>query len=310
MADGGPQVVTAAGPTPASHQAGRLGERFRAAFLGEPRWVGYALLAFVGLGILIRSPLVWGFLVAASIGVTVERLWPRHPQATLRPGLRTDVLHFLFTHFLQTAALLVAAVICYVPLHRLTIPASAAWLDARPLLVQGVIGFALFTFLFYWEHRLSHAVPFLWRFHAVHHSSAELDWVAAARLHPLEFFFGGFLVAPPVILLGFRPVALGVFSGITTAWAILEHANVRWRLRLLDRVYSTPEYHHWHHSRHADARDKNFGLPLWDTLFGTYYLPRDRRPERYGIDEPMPTSYTGQMAEPFRARPQAGSVAM
>jgi sterol desaturase/sphingolipid hydroxylase (fatty acid hydroxylase superfamily) len=276
--------------------------RWRDAFLFEPRWVGYLLLAGFAVGILARTRLVWGFAVVAFVGIAIERLWPRdRAQPTLRPGLRTDVLHFLFTHFLQTGALLVAAAISYVLFHRFTIPATSTWLAARPVLVQGLIGFALFTFLGYWQHRLSHAAPFLWRFHAVHHSSRQLDWVAAARLHPLEFFFGGFLLAPPVILLGFQPIALGIFSGITTAWALVEHANVRWRLRFLDRVYSTPEYHHWHHSLHAEARDKNFGLPLWDTIFGTYYMPREQRPVVYGITEPMPGSYTGQLVEPFRS---------
>jgi sterol desaturase/sphingolipid hydroxylase (fatty acid hydroxylase superfamily) len=275
---------------------------WRHALFFEPRWVGYVFVGLFGLGLLSRSKLVWGFLIVAAIGVTLERLWPRHPQPILRSGLRTDILHFMFTHFLQTGALLASAAICYVVLHRLTIPATSAWLNAQPIVVEGLIGFFVFTFLLYWQHRLAHTVPFLWRFHAVHHSSAQLDWVAAARLHPIEDFFGGFLLAPPIILLGFKPIALGIFSGIATAWAIIEHANVNWRLRIVDRIYTTPEYHHWHHSLHAEARDKNFGLPLWDTLFGTYYMPKGERPQVYGVEEPMPSTYAGQLTQPFRAR--------
>jgi sterol desaturase/sphingolipid hydroxylase (fatty acid hydroxylase superfamily) len=251
----------------------------------------------------------WGLLIVAAIGITIEKIWRRHDQPSLRPGLRTDLLHFLFTGLLQTACLLLAAVVCYVVLSPFTLDTTNRWLEAQPVLVQGALGFVIFTFALYWYHRLSHTVAFLWRFHAVHHSSERLDWAAAARLHPMELFFGGFLVAPPLILLGFEPLSLGVFSTIATAWAVVEHANVRWRLRWMDRLYPNPEYHHWHHSNHPEARNKNFGIPIWDTLFGTYYLPAHHRPLVYGIDEPVPDTYLGQLAHPFRRRRAAGLTA-
>jgi sterol desaturase/sphingolipid hydroxylase (fatty acid hydroxylase superfamily) len=274
---------------------------WRAAFLFEPRWPAVVLAAIVGLGAITGSKLVWGFLVAAAIGVGLEKAFPRHRQPVLRPGLRTDVIHFLFTHFLQVVAIAVPIVLAAVLLHPFVIGATKQWFTTH-VAVEWVVGYLLLSFLNYWYHRWSHEVPFLWRFHAVHHSSAQLDWVAAARLHPLEFFFGGFLLAPPLILLGFDPKVVGVFAGIETVWAIVIHANVRWRLRWMDRIYPNPDYHHWHHSRQADAIDKNYGLPVWDLLFGTYFMPAGRRPERYGIDEPMPPTYLGQLAQPFRTR--------
>lgn len=275
---------------------------WRVAFLSTSAWPAVLLAGFFAVGILFRVRTVWAFLTVAAIAVVLETVFKRHDQPVLRSGLRTDVVHFLFTHFLSAVALGASALICYVLLRRLTIPMTRDWLVAQPAAVTGVLGFTLFTLLLYWHHRLSHRIPFLWRFHAVHHSSANLDWLASARLHPLELFFAGFLVAPPLILLGFPPVSIGIFATLTTAWAVLEHANVRWRLRFMDRLYPNPEYHHWHHSLHAEAIDKNFGIPIWDTLFGSYYMPKDSRPDSYGIREPMPDTYIGQLAQPFRRR--------
>jgi sterol desaturase/sphingolipid hydroxylase (fatty acid hydroxylase superfamily) len=274
---------------------------WRAAFLFAPRWPAAVLAVLVLGGLATGNKLVWGVTVTAAIGITLEKLFPRHRQPALRPGLRTDLFHYLFTHVLQAAAIVVPIVVCAVALRPLAIGPSKVWLAAHPAL-EWVIGFFLFSLIGYWYHRLSHQVPFLWRFHAVHHSSAQLDWAAAARLHPLEFLFGGFLLVPPFIIFGFDPKVVGVLAGIDTAWSIVIHANVRWRLRWMDRLYVNPDYHHWHHSQRPDAINTNFGLPLWDTVFGTYFMPVDRRPDHYGISEPMPATYWGQMAQPFRAR--------
>ena len=82
-------------------------------------------------------------------------------------------------------------------------------------------------------------------------------------------------------------------------------ANVRWRLKWLDGILATPEYHHWHHVK-APVQDVNFSLPIIDKLLGTYYMPKDgTRPEIYGIDEPVPAGYLGQLAAPFRRRERA-----
>jgi sterol desaturase/sphingolipid hydroxylase (fatty acid hydroxylase superfamily) len=270
------------------------------------RWptVGVALLVAGGLVVGFRP--AWGLVVGAAVAIPLERRYRRHEQPVRRPGIRTDVVHFLFTHLLESACLLAAAALCWIPLHHLTLDATQRWLADRHPVVVALLGLLLFDLLYYAEHRLAHRWAFLWRFHAVHHSSEHLDWLAAARLHPFEAFIAGFLVAPPFILLGFDVAQLGLLSVVTGTWAVLIHANVNWRLRWLDRIYPTPEYHHWHHANEPGARDKNFGLPLYDLLFGTYHLPRDRRPTTYGIDEPMPDGWSAQLAHPFR---RAGSTA-
>ena len=107
--------------------------------------------------------------------------------------------------------------------------------------------------------------------------------------------------ATPVLLLGLNPLITASTAPVLTLYAIFLHANVNWDFGPLRSIIATPVFHRWHHSRDREAWDKNFAglLPLWDILFGTYYMPRDRYPENFGINEPMPAGYLGQLWEPF-----------
>ena len=128
-----------------------------------------------------------------------------------------------------------------------------------------------------------------------------MDWVSPFRVHP----FDGLVLGPPIAFLlaaGFTAEVTGVVAAIQVILGIFLHANVRWRLRPLHRLVITPELHHWHHANEADAVNTNYTgfLPLWDQLFGTYFMPKDRRPQKYGIEAHMPPTMLGQIAYPFR----------
>jgi sterol desaturase/sphingolipid hydroxylase (fatty acid hydroxylase superfamily) len=188
--------------------------------------------------------------------------------------------------------------------------ASLAWLPGlalRPLvemappLARLLIGLVLFDVAVYWAHRWAHEVPFLWRFHSVHHSTRRLDWVSGFRNHP----FDGVFLAPAFFLLlaaGFSAEFSGALAVVQLLTGLFLHANVRWRLRPLHRLVITPEFHHWHHADEPGAINSNYSvfLPLWDTLFGTYYMPSGARPQRYGVAEPTPTGIVRQLVQPFR----------
>ena len=108
----------------------------------------------------------------------------------------------------------------------------------------------------------------------------------------------------PVYLLGFTKETFGALIAFEGLLAIFIHANVRWRFGWLEWLVATPAFHHWHHANEgAESANKNFSvlLPWVDWVFGTMYLP-GRLPRKYGIDEPMPTHYVSQLAEPFRPR--------
>jgi sterol desaturase/sphingolipid hydroxylase (fatty acid hydroxylase superfamily) len=181
------------------------------------------------------------------------------------------------------------------------------WARMIGAMVVGELGF-------YWGHRWSHEIPLLWRFHAIHHSAEELNFLVNTRAHPVDMVFTRLCglvllyatgLASPV---GPHPAlipALVLFIG--SMWSFFIHANLRWRLGPLEEVISSPAFHHWHHTR-DDHRDHNYAsmLPFMDRVFGTFYLPREW-PSAYGIDRPMPESVTAQLLEPFAPVSGAGA---
>jgi len=247
-----------------------------------------------------RSPLVaiGGLFVLV---VPFERLFPRHDQPINRPGLGTDLMYALTQPVLAVVGIAAAIVIGAL---------SLAWVPGlmiRPLVamippwLSPFVGIALFDLAIYWAHRWSHEVGFLWRFHSVHHSSERMDWLSGIRTHP----FDGAVIAPPFFFLlgaGFTAQFTGVLAVIQIVTGIFLHANVRWRWRRLHRIVITPEFHHWHHANEPDAIHTNYSvfLPLWDIAFGTYFMPKGRRPSIYGVDEEMPREIVGQLRHPLR----------
>lgn len=260
-----------------------------------------ALAAVVVVGVVSGWGPAVGLVVGFAVLTPLERRFRRHEWPVRRPQFRTDVAHFLFTGLLNSGALIVGIGVVWLALHWFEIEATASAWASLPTWARALGGVLLFEVCGYWYHRWSHESPFLWRFHSVHHSSEHLDWLAAARLHPLEGFFAALVVAPAFVILGVRPLELTAISAITTIWALLLHANVRWRMRWLDGILGTPEYHHWHHSRHPEAWNTNYSglIPALDRIFGTYHLPADRRPDAYGITGGISDGWWAQMRHPF-----------
>ena len=234
--------------------------------------------------------------------VPFETWFPRHRgQGVRRPLALLDVRWALMTTASSVAAIAVGVVIGVVSLAWLPGLALRPLVSMLPGWLTPLAGIALFDVAVYWAHRWSHEVPLLWRFHAIHHSTEQLDWISGFRAHPLD----GAIVAPPAAFLlaaGFDGRFTGALALVQFLTGLFLHANVRWRLRPLHRVVITPEFHHWHHSYEPEAHNSNYSvfLPLWDVLFGTYYMPRNKRPVRYGVAQPVPTTMRGQLAYPFR----------
>ncbi|TIU26733.1 MAG: sterol desaturase family protein, partial [Mesorhizobium sp.] len=140
------------------------------------------------------------------------------------------------------------------------------WLQLIEIIVIADVGL-------YWAHRAFHAVPFLWRFHAIHHSIEELDWLAGHRIHPVDQILTKSVSLVPVFLLGFSNSAIALFALIFQAHALLLHANVRLNIGPIRWLIASPQFHHWHHANERAAYDKNFAaqLSFIDKLFGTMY---------------------------------------
>ena len=175
-------------------------------------------------------------------------------------------------------------------------------LSQLPLWAQAVLFLVLSDFMLYWLHRLFHGDGF-WKYHAVHHSSEELDWISAARFHPVTLFLGTIGVDVILLMAGISPNVMLWVGPFNTFHSAFVHANLNWTLGPFKYVLATPVFHRWHHTPLEEGGNTNFAgtFPIWDILFGTFLMPENRLPESYGKDEArMPNEIVGQLAYPFR----------
>ena len=216
------------------------------------RWRGHLLgvaTVAIFLGALaIRSGIVFGIVLVALVFVPMEKIWSLHPRKVLRDGWKTDLVHFVANNLLSTVGIVVAVVAAGGVLHALVPEAVRGAIDDQALWLQTLEAFAIAEVAQYWAHRATHTVPILWRFHKVHHSIHELDWLAAARLHPIDQAFTRSCLIVPLYALGFTRGAFGALLVVFTLQALFVHANVRFTFGPLRYVVATPEFHHWHHA--------------------------------------------------------------
>jgi sterol desaturase/sphingolipid hydroxylase (fatty acid hydroxylase superfamily) len=181
-----------------------------------------------------------------------------------------------------------------------TIAVSAKWVSSLPPAMALILVVVVGDTGYYWTHRAAHSIPLLWRLHRIHHASEELNWMAAARAHPLDqlILHLGWLI--PLRLLGANTAWFAVYATFLTLEPLLAHSNINVTIKPLKWLIVTPEFHHWHHTAEPDAINKNFAsqLPFLDFLFGTWWLPKNRRIARYGINEPVEENYVSQLLAP------------
>ncbi|HEU4430368.1 MAG TPA: sterol desaturase family protein [Myxococcota bacterium] len=246
---------------------------------------------------------VLDLLVLALVFVPLERAFAlARAQRILRAGWRTDLAHFFVSHLLVGALALLTIAPAALLLGRLVSPRFQAAVGALPLALQVVLAIVGADLVQYATHRAFHSQPALWRFHAIHHSAREMDWLAGSRLHLVDVIATRAAGFAPLFLLGISQRALAIYLVLVSFQAVFLHANVRFRFGPLRWVFATPEFHHWHH---AEAPvDKNFAVhvPLIDRVFGTAWLPGGF-PERYGIaGDPVPSGWWPQLRWPFARR--------
>jgi sterol desaturase/sphingolipid hydroxylase (fatty acid hydroxylase superfamily) len=240
-------------------------------------------------------------LMVIVVFVPLERLFALHKeQKIFRKGWRTDALYLLLNGiFIGTGINLILFCIVYVS-STLLPRTMTDWVGNLPIWLQLPVMLILADLLFYAVHRLFHEVPMLWKFHAVHHSSEQLDWLAAYRVHPLDQICTKGASLIPVLTLGFSTESMAVFFLIYHWQSIFVHSNTRFRFGFLEHLVATPRFHHWHHANEMAAYDKNYAsqLPVIDAVFGTLHMP-DAMPSAYGTHEILPPRYTQQLYIPI-----------
>lgn len=222
----------------------------------------------------------WIVALAACILFAVETLWPNHRAAFDWNWIGRAVLLTLLGVSLETVS--GDALDFWLQPFRL-FPDLSHDLVTWPAAVSGLLGYLCVTFLVYWWHRLRHSSSLCWRiFHQVHHSPARIEVLTTFYAHPADFVSNAAIVGVVTYaLLGLDPLAAGWCLFWVGLFEIWEHTNIKTPV-WLGYIIVRPEMHRVHHEYEKHA--KNYGLPIWDMLFGTYENS-PRRVERCGFDE-------------------------
>lgn len=254
-----------------------------------------------GHDVLVFNLTYLGFALTVAL---IERAMPHEAQWLENDGqMGPDLAHTVLNKGL---AQVIITVVTFMGIADWLAPTGPGiWPETLPLLVQLALGLAIVEFGLYWKHRLAHEWPWLWRFHAVHHSVTRLWFFNTGRFHVVDTVTGLAVGMPVLLLLGAPKEVLLLVSAATAIIGMLTHCNIEMRCGPLNYVFNTPELHRWHHSKDLSEGNRNYGenLVLFDQIFGTFYNSPRRPPVDIGIGHPMPPTFVGQLKIPFTSAP-------
>ena len=247
--------------------------------------------------------LVLDLFFTGAAFVLLEWVFPRvrPEQGPLSPGWKLDLAYFGVNHLLIGVFLVVSTHFAHDYFAWAISPSLQAHVVALPAIIRFALVILAADAVEYVSHRAYHEVPLLWRIHAVHHSPEYMDWLSGSRLHFFEPLVTRALVLVPIFLLGFPQDTIFAYLIFISVQSVLIHSNIKMNVGWLRYVIVTPQFHHWHHASDAEAIDKNYAAhtPIFDMMFGTWHLPKDRWPVKYGTVKPIPGGMLGQFLHPF-----------
>ncbi len=240
-------------------------------------------------------------VLGALIIILLERAFPYNKQQRfLREGFFNDFFWYtLVQGFVLGIA--ISYVIEFMDAH--TGLSRIETIRNLPLWSQLLFFLVMHDFYIYWFHRLQHNSKILWRTHEAHHSVRDVDWLAGSRSHAIEILINQSVEFVPMVLLASPEIAV-IKGMVDTLWGMYIHSNIDVRSGRLQRLLNGPEMHRWHHADQPEAYNKNYAtkLAIWDWLFGTVYLPKDKKSEKYGLTGvSFPHNYFRQQLFAFRS---------
>ncbi len=259
-----------------------------------------------------------GLILLLVLFVPFEHLFAlRRSQKVLRKGFGTDLGYYFLSSMLPNRVLAVPLAALALGLQRMGSESLQLWVGDFPVWLRFAAAMVVAEIGFYWGHRWMHQSDLLWRFHSIHHSATEMDWLVNTRAHPVDLVFTRLCGYIPMYALGLAhsvgggvdwiPLVVALTGSI---WGYFIHSNTRVRLGWLEHAIATPMFHHWHHN-HEEAMDAaddgaahrhgNYAptMPWVDRLFGTLHSGAGQWPKAYGIDEPTESGLAGQLLQPF-----------
>ncbi len=258
---------------------------------------------------------VW-LVILSAVFVPMERLFALRKQKILRKQIAVDTGYYFLNGLVPALILGIPMALVVRGSHHVIPGVVTDTIASWPMGARAAAAMVVGETAYYWAHRLSHEIPFLWRFHAIHHSAEAIDYMVSTRAHPIDFIWSRLVMLTPLFALGLvNPMRLsdgwipGLVLIVGSFWGFFVHANVRWRLGPFEWLLATPGFHHWHHSMGLQ-RNCNYAsvFPWLDQIFGSHYLP-NFWPPQYGIPEPTAPTLVGQLVQPFEPIPQAPAAA-
>lgn len=251
--------------------------------------------------------LLLDLLLMAVIFVPIEMVWPKNKEQTkFHEEWRTDLVYFVVSHLFVQFFGVITQQPATLFFGWMGLSGLHSWVQSLPFVLELLLAFFITDFFQYWAHRFFHTHTFLWRFHSVHHSTKNMDWLAGSRTHFIDIFFTRAITFIPLYVLGFSTITFNTYIIFMAIHAVLIHANTRINFGFLKYIIATPQYHHWHHCEDPKYYGKNFAtiFPFIDKIFGTYYLPGNTWPEGTGLHEASyPKGYVKQLIYPFTKSP-------
>lgn len=243
------------------------------------------------------------FMIAVLILSPLEKLLPRKDISVFRDKRITDILYVFVAVFLISSIMTGVIIVGRLAFEPLMPVGIRDWVRSQNAFAQVVVIIIIADIGYYIMHRLHHEIPFLWKFHAVHHSIEEMDWLAAYRVHPFDQSLTRGISLIPIYVLGFSGGAIGLWAIFFTWHSLLKHSNIKVNFGPLRWVFVEPVFHHWHHANEVHAFDKNYAgqLPILDILFGTAHLENRLGPTKYGTDTLVPDDFVGQLISPIKS---------
>ena len=246
-------------------------------------------------------------LLMTIIFIPLELFFPRNKSQTkFHEEWRTDLMYFVISHlFIQFFGIVTQkpAILFF---GWMGLGQVHAWVQGLPFIVALFLAFFTTDLFQYWAHRFFHTRVYLWRFHSIHHSTKSMDWLAGSRTHFMDIFFTRAMTFIPLYVLGFSTTVFNIYIIFIAIHAVLIHANTRINFGFLKYIFTTPQYHHWHHCEDPKYYGHNFAsiFPLIDIIFGTYYLPGKKWPAGTGVHEGnYPKGFVKQSIYPFTKSP-------
>ena len=251
--------------------------------------------------------MILDILLMVAIFIPLELFYPRHKSQTkFHEEWRTDLMYFAISHLFiqffgivtQKPAILFFGWMGLDQVHQ--------WVQGLPFILALFLAFFTTDLFQYWAHRFFHTRVYLWRFHSIHHSTHNMDWLAGSRTHFIDIFFTRAMTFIPLYVLGFSSTVFNVYIIFIAIHAVLIHANTRINFGFIKYIFTTPQYHHWHHCEDPKYYGHNFAsiFPFIDMIFGTYYLPGKKWPASTGVLEAQyPKGFIKQSIYPFTKSP-------